>query len=96
MFLGLVAIGQRCGCASRNAGGDFGKRAPLADQRAARGEIAGLDQPRDRYRNVIAIRQVKFAIGIGEPLRFDEQMPGCGIAQAQRGKVEPFELAEHL
>ena len=96
MFLGFVAIGQRDRCARRHAGGDFGKRSPLADQRAARGEIAGLHQPRNGYRNVIAIRQVKFAIGIGEPLRFDEQMPGERIAQAQLGKVEPFELAEHL
>ena len=95
-LLGLVAIRQRPVRAGGRARLCLGKPRIGSDQGTSARQIFGIDKAGQRDRDKVAICEVEFAIGIGESLRFDEQMPGARVAQPHFGEVETFKLAEHL
>src|SRR5690606_2251976 len=63
-------------------------------QPAASDEVTRVHQSRDGNRDVVAVGQIPFAVGEGEPLRFGEQMPELRRLRPQSSEVEPLELLE--
>ena len=68
----LVAIGERHCRAARTASLHRRRGARRIDELRALGEIGRLDQARDRDRDEVGIRDIEFAVGIGEPLRLED------------------------
>ena len=95
-FFGLVPIGQRVLRPARHPRARFVHGPVGRDQRTALGQIGAIEQAIDRDRDEIAVGDVEFAIGIGEALGFQKQVPCHRIAETERGEIEPFELAEDL
>ena len=64
------------------------------EQRRALGDIGLVEQAGERHRDEISIADEHFAVGIGKPLRFEEQVPGGEVFGAERRQVEALELLE--
>ena len=94
VLLRLITIGARQRRAGGPAGGNEAQTAVAGYELAAPGQIGRIGQPAHRHGDEIAVGGVELAVGIGEPLRFDEQMPSYRVLRPQRLQVEALEHAQ--